>query len=157
MLERHLAVAAAATLAATAAIAQQPIIYPARGQTYEQQQADQGVCYTWAQQSTGVNPAALAQQGGMAPPPPSAGRPIVGGTLGGAAAGALIGSISGNAGKGAAIGAATGLIGGGLYAGHQQRQYSAQQAQRQTQVQQAISTFNRAYSACMEGRGYVVK
>jgi hypothetical protein len=134
-------------LAAAAAPAQQLIVYPTRGQTYEQQQADQGACYTWAQQTTGVNPVALAQQGTSSPPPPAPGRPVVGGTLGGAAAGAIIGSFSGNAGKGAGIGALTGLIGGGLVAGHRQQTYNAKQQQQQTQTQQALSTFNRAYSA----------
>ncbi|SDB93179.1 hypothetical protein SAMN05421548_102279 [Paraburkholderia lycopersici] len=33
----------------------------------------------------------------------------------------------------------------------------AQQANSQAQSQGAIDTFNRAFSACMEGRGYTIR
>lgn len=147
----------AALTAATAAQAQQPIIYPSRGQTPEQQQADQGVCYTWAQQTTGVNPMSLGQQSASAPPAPRPGAPLVVGAAGGAAAGAVVGAIAGNAGKGAGIGAVAGLVGGGIVARNRQAAYHTQHQQQQAAVQQSISTFNRAYNACLEGRGYVVK
>ena len=33
-----------------------PIVYPAKGQTSQQQQTDQGECHVWAVQNTGVDP-----------------------------------------------------------------------------------------------------
>ena len=42
--------------------AQQPIAYPARGQSQAVQSKDNSECRAWAQQSTGIDPNALAQQ-----------------------------------------------------------------------------------------------
>jgi len=41
-----------AALAAPAA-AQQPIVYPAKGQSAQQQQTDEGECHVWAKNQTG--------------------------------------------------------------------------------------------------------
>jgi hypothetical protein len=143
------------------AYAEQPIIYPSKGQSAEQQQKDQGECMGWAQQTTGVNPMAVAQ--GLANQParqehgPLEDERLQGavvGALGGAAIGALAG---GKAGKGAAIGAVVGTVAGGA---HQQQKTDAAQAQTyatQQQGQQALAVYNRAYAACLEGRGYTVK
>ncbi|NML30536.1 glycine zipper family protein [Paraburkholderia antibiotica] len=131
-----------------------PIAYPAKGQSAQKQQQDEGACYSWARSNTGVDPAAVAN----APPPPSG--PAVGGgervqgAARGAAGGAVIGAIAGDAGKGAAIGAATGTVVGGSRARQNRR---AAAASTQAQSQGAMSTFNRAYAACMEGRGYTIK
>jgi hypothetical protein len=131
-----------------------PIAYPAKGQSPEKQQQDEGACYSWAKSNTGVDPTAVAN----APPPPSG--PAVGGgervrgAARGAAGGAVIGAIAGDAGKGAAIGAATGTVVGGSRA-RQNRRAAATQSQAQTQG--AMDTFNRAFAACMEGRGYTIK
>jgi hypothetical protein len=54
--------------------AQQPIIYPAKGQSSQQQANDMGQCQVWAQQTTGVNPAALAQRSADQPPGPQGER-----------------------------------------------------------------------------------
>ena len=79
------------------------IIFPAQGQTAEQQQKDEGDCRQWAMENTGVDPVKLAQQ------PVDTSAPKQGGAVGGAARGALlgtaVGAIAGDAGKGAAIGA----------------------------------------------------
>ena len=143
------------------AYAQQPIVYPSKGQSAEQQQRDQGECMAWAQQTTGVNPTAVAQGLANQPPPPQRG-PLEDERLQGALVGALggmaIGAIAGNkAGKGAAIGAVVGTVAGGV---HQQQKDEAAQAQtyaNQQQAQQALASYNRAYAACLEGRGYTVK
>ena len=50
------------SLAPSAAIGQQPIVYPAKGQTPEQQQKDTAECNGWAKQTTGIDPVALAQR-----------------------------------------------------------------------------------------------
>jgi hypothetical protein len=145
---------AALSLACTAA-AQQPIAYPAKGQSAQQQSQDDGQCYAWAKQSTGIDPAVVASS-----PPPQQTGPAVGGgqRLGGAAVGAAggaaLGAIGGKPGKGAAAGAVVGTMAGGHQARQQQ---AAQNRQAQTQQQGLIQTYYRAYSACMEGRGYTIK
>ena len=148
---------AASLLAGAGVQAQQPIIYPAKGQTPDQQNKDQGECAAWAKQTTGVDPLAVAQQGASAPTASGPQGERAKGAVGGAAAGAVIGAIAGDTGKGAAIGAATGVIAGGA---RQRRTAQAQGQQQQAQQQQsqsALSTYNRAYSACLEGRGYTIK
>jgi hypothetical protein len=133
----------------------QPIIYPAKGQSPEQQQRDQGECQVWSKNQTGVDPAALASQ---PPPPPAAPEgERVRGAARGAAAGAVGGAIAGDAGKGAAVGAAVGTVAGGSRQ-RQKRRAQAEQTQQTTQQQQAqMAQFNKAYAACLEGRGYTVK
>ena len=137
------------------AMAQKPLAYPAKGQSAQQQSRDDGECYVWAKQNTGIDPAVVAQT-----PPQQATGPAVGGgeraggALRGAAGGAIIGGIAGDAGEGAAIGAVVGTMAGGRRARQNQQ---AQNQQAQAQHQQKIDTFYRAYGACMEGRGYSIK
>jgi hypothetical protein len=139
---------------ATTVLAQQPIVYPAKGQSAQQQKKDEGECYVWAKQNTGIDPAALA-----AAPPPAPSGPAAGGgervkgAARGALGGAAIGAIAGDAGAGAGIGAVAGTMAGGRQA--RQNQAQAQQ-QAQGQRQQQMSTYYRAYGACMQGRGYTV-
>jgi len=138
----------AAALAFTVgATAQKPAVYPAKGQSTQQQKKDDGACYGWAKSNTGIDPAVVAQT----PPPPSG--PAVGGgeRLKGAARGAVVGEIAGgHGGEGAAAGA---LVGGA----RARKNQAAQQQQAQGQKAQTMDTFYRAYGACMEGRGYTVK
>jgi len=135
--------------------AQQPIIYPAKGQSAEQQKKDEGECHVWAKESTGVDPAVVAST-----PPTQETGPAVGGgervkgAAGGAAGGAAIGAVAGDAGKGAAIGAVVGTMRGGARARQNQE---ARNQQAQAQQQDKIKTYYRAVSACMEGRGYTIK
>ena len=141
--------------------AQDPIIYPNKGQSAEQQEKDKFDCYTWAKDQTGFDPmqvpTATAPPPGQQPPQSSAVR----GAAGGALAGVAIGAIAGDAGKGAAIGAASGALVGGMRRRDQQQQQA--QAQQQWEQEQAANyanqrnNYNRAYGACLEGRGYTVK
>ena len=117
-------------------------VYPARGQTPQQQQQDQGQCHGWAMQQAG-NPAAV-------PPPPGPSGQVLQGAGRGAMIGAVGGAIGGNAGKGAAIGAASGALLGGFRRMDEQRAY--QQAQTN-----ANAAYSRAYGACLEGHGYTVR
>jgi hypothetical protein len=121
----------------------QGYVYPARGQSPQQQQQDQAECHGWAMQQSGVNPGAM-------PPPSSGSGQVVRGAGRGAALGAVGGAIGGNAGKGAAIGAATGALVGGMRRADERR--ASEQAQSQ-----ANAAYSRAYAACLEGRGYSVK
>lgn len=147
----RMAIAATALPLAAAASAQQPIIYPAQGQSPQQQSIDEGQCYEWAKQTTGIDPVALA-----ASPPQeqqASGGAVVGGVAKGALFGTAIGAIAGDAGKGAGIGAVVGLMGG-------MRQARTQEAEANQQAQagrqQQLATYYRAQSACLEGRGYTV-
>lgn len=150
-------VAFVAIALATPAAAQQPIIYPAKGQSAQQQASDMGQCQAWAKQNTGVDPAAMAQQAANQQPAqqPSGGR--VRGAAGGAAMGAAVGAIAGDAGKGAAIGATGGAIGGGMRQRHQAQAQQQQQQATHQQTSQELATYNRALSACMTGRGYTIQ
>jgi YMGG-like Gly-zipper len=141
---------------AFAAAAQQPIIYPAQGQSPQKQNSDMSACQSWAKQNTGIDPVVIAQQAGQPPPPQQQGGRVRG-AAGGAAGGAVIGAIAGDAGKGAAIGAVTGTVVGGS---RQRRSNQAAAEQQQAGAQQAsqqMATFNRAVGACMTGRGYTVQ
>jgi len=141
---------------AYAAAAQQPIVYPARGQSPQKQNTDTAECQLWAKQTTGVDPVAIAQQSGQPGAPQQQGGAIKG-AAGGAALGAAVGAIAGNAGKGAAIGAVTGTAAGGVRQHRMNRAAAGEQQAGQQQASQQMATFNRAVAACMTGRGYTVQ
>jgi hypothetical protein len=151
-----------AIMASTPAFAQM-IIYPAKGQSPQQQQKDEAECYAWAKGQTGYDPAQATQA--VAPPPPPPPQPSGARAMGavrGAVGGAVIGEIvDDDAGKGAAVGAVVGTMAGG--AKQRQKQAASQQAaaqQQQAAAQQQAAqkeTFQKAYAACFEGRGYTVK
>ena len=149
-----LAAGFALMLMAMTAAAQKPVVYPAKGQSPEQQNRDDGECYVWARNSTGIDPAALA-----ANPPQQETGPAVGrgeraqGAMRGAVGGAALGAIGGDAGRGAAAGAVVGTMVGGRRARQNQQ---ARNDQAQAQHQQTLNTYYRAYAACMSGRGYSV-
>jgi hypothetical protein len=147
---------------APSATAQQPkmMIYPSKGQSPQQEQADKGACMEWATQQSGFNPTD-ALEPSSAPPPAQAPQASGGkGMVRGAALGTAVGAIAGNTGEGAAIGAAAGLLFGHMRQRdemqkqqQQQQAWASQQANSYTQKQDA---FNRAYTACLQGRGYTV-
>jgi len=145
-----------------------------RIQTASQQSTDEGACFGWAKSQTGIDPMNISAE----PTPASAGSQAsqaqsssagsgaaARGAVGGAAAGAAIGAVAGNAGKGAAIGATTGVLAGGAAkrraqqdaAAQQQQQQAAAAQQAQAAVAQRKASYNKAFSACMEGKGYTVK
>ncbi|WP_454765356.1 glycine zipper family protein [Cupriavidus campinensis] len=152
------ALGAAVLMAAVGVQAQsmppKPVAYPAKGQSAQQQATDDGACYSWAKQSTGVDPAVVAQ----APPPQQAqGGQRVQGAARGAAAGAVGGAIAGDAGKGAAAGAAVGTVVGGSRHRQERRQAEATNQQTAANQQQAMGTYWQAWKACMGGKGYTVQ
>jgi hypothetical protein len=133
--------------------AQQLYIYPQRGQSPDQQARDRADCHVWAVQQTGFDPT-------VAPPPTVTAAPTAGavrGAAGGAAIGAVGGAIAGDAGKGAAIGAATGALFGGLRRRSQEQQIATAQANAQAATSQKYANYNRAFAACLTGRGYTVQ
>jgi len=148
-------------MAAPSVFAQDPFIYPDKGQSNEQMEKDKYECYSWAKGQTGFDPmevptatTAPPQQGGQQ-------SSAVRGAAGGALTGVAVGAIAGDAGKGAAIGAATGALFGGMRRNDQQRRQEAEQQQWAEQeaanYANQRNNYNRAYSACLDGRGYTVK
>jgi len=140
------------------------IIYPAQGQTPEQQKLDEEACTQWAEAQTGlklqagtVNTDSAAQAAQQQAAQATQGAAVAGAARG-AVAGVAIGAIAGDAGTGAAIGAAAGAMAGRRARRHAVSQAGQQGAeQAQAQNQQAIDTFKKAAGACLEGRGYSVK
>ena len=132
-------------------------VFPSNQQTSETQDADETACYKWAKEQTGVDPINPPQVEAQEVDTGPDGSAIVGGAKG-AAAGAAIGAIAGDAGKGAAIGAVVGGLAGRrarLAGEHAQQQQNEQAAQ--AQEQQMMDNFKKAFTACMEGKGYTVK
>jgi len=146
-------------------------VFPAEGQSAEQQSKDEVECYNWAVSNTGTDPfdlqkeneqvaaeieqqaaqTAAATQGG-------GGRAAVKG----AAAGALIGEVSGgDAGDSAAIGAAVGVVASrrrGRAANQQaQQQAAATEAASHEATEEKTNNFKRAFSICLEAKDYMVK
>ncbi|HEV8019359.1 MAG TPA: glycine zipper domain-containing protein [Steroidobacteraceae bacterium] len=151
-------------------------VFPAKNQSSEKQAGDEWACFGWAKSQTGTDPLNIKPQAAAASAPASApssssstAGTVAKGTIGGAVAGTAIGAIAGNTGKGAAIGATVGLLGGAGVAKKNSDQAKAQQqlaqqqasdaAQQQAEasVAQQKATYNKAFSACMEGKGYTVK
>jgi hypothetical protein len=153
---RYIPIACAVLLGAGAptAIAQKPIVYPAKGQTTQEQHKDDGTCHGWAKQNTGIDPAVASAPAPQQTGPAMGGGERAKGAARGAVGGAAIGAIAGDAGAGVGIGAAAGTMAGGARARQGQQ---AQNQQAQQNQQQALNTYYRAYSACMEGRGYTIK
>jgi predicted lipid-binding transport protein (Tim44 family) len=144
--------------------AQEMFIYPDKGQSQQQQDKDKYECYSWAKNQTGFDPMAPPTTR-SAPPKQQAGGSVAGGAIGGAAAGAALGAvggaIAGNAGKGAAIGAGTGgLLGTLVRASERSKDEQNRKQWEQSEATaygQARSNYDRAYSACLSGRGYTVR
>ena len=132
-------------------------VYPAKGQSQQQQKTDEFECYKWAMQQSGIDPlnppkveAAPAQTG------PSGGA--VRGAAKGAAAGAAVGAIAGDAGEGAAIGAVAGGVSGRRQGKQAQKQQNQQAQATAANTQQAMmDSFVKGFSACIEGKGYTIK
>ena len=142
------------------AMAQDPIVFPAKGQSQEQMEKDKFACYAWAKQETGFDPMKVPTA--TEPPPQQTAQRHT--AVRGAAVGAGVGAIvekDGSRSKGAATGA---LIGGLLGGARTRRQMNRdEQAKKQWEQEQAAiyaqkrDTYNRAYAACLEAKGYTVK
>jgi hypothetical protein len=140
--------------ALASSVAAQQFVYPAKGQSPQQQKSDEAACYSWAVQQTGFDPAKPPAQQAAAKPPTTAAGTTPGAGVRGAVGGAAIGAIAGDAGAGAAAGAVVARS-----SSRRQNAAAGQQAQQQQQAssQQQQAAFGKARAACLEGRGYTVK
>jgi hypothetical protein len=155
------------TLAATMNV----YVFPAEGQSADQQSREEAECYNWAVTNTGTDPFELAKQAQQQQQQADAAQQQVAesgkgagakGALVGAAGGALIGEIvSDDPGKGAAIGAGVGALGGRGARRRKQADASDQIEQQSAQAEQATKTqtenFKKAFSVCLEAKDYMVK
>ena len=137
------------------ALASDLMIYPNKGQSQKKQEQDQSECYSWAKNKSGFDP--MAAPTATTPPPAGDGANPVRGAARGAVAGVAIGAIAGDAGKGAAIGAASGALLGGARRRNQETQQQQWADQQADNYANNRANYNRAFGACMEGRGYTVK
>jgi hypothetical protein len=130
------------------------VAYPSKGQSAQQQSKDEGECFAWAKQQTGIDPAAVASAPTQQSGPAVGGGERVRGAARGAVGGAAIGAIADDTEKGAAAGAVVGTMAGG----RQARQNKAAKEQQAQEAKAAtLQHFNKAFGVCMEGRGYAVK
>ncbi len=140
--------------------AQDPIVYPSQGQSNEQVEKDKYQCYNWAKQQTGFDPMQVPTATSAPPPKQSEGHGAVGGAARGALGGLAVGAIAGDKKKGAKIGAVSGGLVGGMRRNDSQKQNKKQQQQWEKQQTSNYANqrnnYNRAYSACLGGRGYTV-
>jgi len=146
-------VAMFATVLAAGAGAQQ-VVFPAKGQSPDQQKQDEASCHTWAIQQSGYDPA-KPPPAAPAPPPTTATGTTPGAGARGAVRGAVVGGvIADDPGTGAAVGAVAAR-------GQSRRQNAANANQAQQQQQAAVSQgqqmYGKARAACLEGKGYTVK
>ncbi len=161
--------------------AKQLYIYPNKGQSEERQAKDRYECYQWAVKNTGVDPNALEAPTGLAqvrvavPENPKQGAGAKGTIIGGAT-GAVIGSLDDGHGRrhhdhtaqGFIIGAMVGSIIGSSVerkgateareaARAEAREEAQKNAEARAQYENAIDSYGRAFSACMEAREYTVR
>lgn len=154
--------------------------FPKNGQSKEQQLKDETECYAMARERTGLDPQKPAPTGPTVEQTQAAQKQAAdnakqvkgaraAGAARGAAGGTAIGAIAGNTGKGAGIGAVAGGMKGGAQqraANTQSKQKAAAQARAKLEKEQELEmqahkegqdTFQRAFAACMDARGYSVK
>ncbi|WP_280155502.1 hypothetical protein [Piscinibacter sp. XHJ-5] len=135
-----------------------PVIYPAREQSPRQQDQDKYECYDWAKRQSGFDPAQTSPPVTTAAAPPTSSGGATGAMVRGAAGGAAVAELSHHdAGRGAAVG----VLGSTVMQRAKERQ-AAQSGQQQMAEQQAAreqlrAIYGRAFAACLEARGYVVK
>lgn len=132
-------------------------VFPSNEQDQATQEADEAACFGWAKEQTGYDPLNPPEIVG-AQVDSSPDGAAVRGAARGAAGGAAIGAIAGDAGEGAAIGA----IVGGVRGRRQKKAADAQQQQANNQAAAATSAdllndYKKAFSVCMEGKGYTIK
>lgn len=148
-------------------------VYPANGQSDKQLAEDRYACHRWAVDESDFDPTQFSnteQFRTVRVPVPrnQAEGASEKGALAGAVAGGVIGAHDSTVGKGAVIGAIVGSLAGAVVenegekeAQRKAREEAQRQAEeiRQNKAELALrrSNYRRAISACLEGRGYVVR
>lgn len=135
-------------------------IFPGKDQSPEQQSKDEQACYSWAVQQSGVDPLNFAPTPVQAVDKSPDGS-VAKGAMKGAIGGAVVGGIAHpyhHDGGAAAAGAVLGAMGGAAKKAKKDAQKEQQAKQAAAATDQArIDNFKKAYSVCLEGKGYSVK
>lgn len=148
-------------------------VYPSDGQSDEQLAEDRYACHTWAVKESGFDPSLFK---GVAPlrtvkvpvPPNEAEGAAAKGAIAGAVAGGIVGSRGHDTAEGVVIGAVLGTLAGSAIEeqGQQEakakaeaeaRQEAEEIAKNKTELALRKSNYQRALTACLEGRGYTVR
>jgi hypothetical protein len=139
------------------------VVFPAKGQTAQQQDADEYECLKWGAEQAGVTSSSMkdpkaAGQAAAAHVDTAAAGAAVKGAAKGAAVGAIFGSISGNSGTGAAYGAAGGAL-AGRAAKREAKGNAAAQAEQKTAAENKakLDAVKKGMTLCLESKGYTVK
>jgi hypothetical protein len=133
----------------------EPVAYPMKGQSSDQQNRDEYECHQSAQKETGVDPVALAEQTAAASS--SGSKSGLGSGASGAALGAARGAADGDAGAGALHGVGMGRL---IAVVRSRRQMEKQQdaaASQNADVRAQLAKYDQSYTTCLTGRGYSVK
>jgi hypothetical protein len=137
--------------------AAEPVAYPTKGQSFDKQNRDEYECHQWAQKETGVDPVAVAEQATSTSKSGSDGKPGLGSGASGAAMGAMRGAAEGDAGAGALHGAGMGRLIAVIRSRRQMEQQKQAGATEDADLRAQLDKYDRAYAACLTGRGYAVK
>ena len=153
---RRLAISAfvMVVLGAPLASAQELYVYPNKGQAKDQQEKDEFDCYRYGRDQTGFDPMAVPTATSAAPEQKGS---VLGGAARGALLGAAVGAVAGDAGKGAAYGAAGGGVMGGMRKNRSRKKQDQWEQEQSQNYANSRNNYNRAYAACLEGRGYTVR
>jgi hypothetical protein len=135
--------------------------YAQNGQSEARQDRDRFECFNWAVEKTGFDPSRRAlppERREQVVPVAHPGATVLAGTVTGALIGAAV-SNPWDRGEGAAIGAIAGTALGSIAASSEAKAIRTAHAQMPARsgYEQQAAGFRRAMSACLEGRGYVVK
>jgi hypothetical protein len=139
------------------------IVFPAKGQSAQQQEAEEFECLKWGADQAGVTGSSMkdpkaAGQAAAAHVDTAATGAAVKGAAKGAAVGAIFGSISGNAGTGAAYGAAGGALAGRAAKKEAKANAAAQAEQKAAAENKAkLDAVKKGMTVCLESKGYTVK
>ena len=131
------------------ALAQESFVFPNKGQSQDQLDLDQAQCMTIARERTGFDPTATTRapqtQGGV-------GRGVARGAL----LGTAVGAVTGNTGRGFRTGVLAGGLMGGMRRADSNRQQQQWTREERSNYRRNRNNWTRAFSACMESRGYTV-
>ena len=135
------------------ALAQEFFVFPNKGQSQDQQDLDQAQCMRLARERTGFDP--------MATPTATTRAPQTQGGVGrglarGALLGTAVGAVTGNTGRGFRTGAVAGGLMGGMRRADSNRQQQQWTREERSNYRRNRNNWTRAFSACMESRGYTV-
>jgi len=144
-----------------------PMIFPKNGQSRELRIQDESYCKSWAEEETDVDPSYIRAKlesvneqlmSSSASEQPRMGRRLLRGAALGAAMGGIDSGIDNNVGKRAVQAA---VLSGSRARqekkqAYQEKQYQSQ-ANKQQQLLSQYDDYIRAFSVCMDAKGYSVK